>query len=142
MKKLFLLLVLLQLLIIGCEKQDIYDQLNGTWKIFSISGSIMGWQTIRDFDLLIFNSSNNYSVFFNNNVIQGGSYKIEKKDSKQSEYSEREFLLVLKESFNIHPIANFYSDHPFDIIFNGGDTLTLLQSGIYDGFNYHFVREK
>ncbi|MFZ0282206.1 MAG: hypothetical protein WAL29_11180 [Bacteroidales bacterium] len=40
-----------------------------------------------------------------------------------------------------HPIANFYTEFPFDIIFHENGDLTLSQSGIVDGFNYHFVRE-
>ena len=140
MKKIGLAIVLMILLILGCEKQEMYNQLHGNWRIYAVSGSIMGWQTIRDFDAVSFNNSNKYSVYFNDTVIQGGSYRIEKQEPKKYGTINVEFLLKLSESFDNHPYANFYPEFPFDIIFYGNDTLTLSQTNISDGFNYHFVR--
>ncbi len=128
-------------LIFGCEKHDIYDQLRGAWEIKAVSGSIMGWSTIRDFDLITFDGSNKYSVYFKETIIQGGSYKIEKQEPIRYGKTNIEFLLILNESFDNHPYANFYSEFPFDIIFHGNDTLTLSQTTISDGFNYHFLRK-
>lgn len=116
MKKLIYLVALLALCIQGCEKQETYDELQGTWKIIGVSGSTMGFQSIRDFDKVIFNHSNNYLVSFNDTVIQAGSYKIEKQFPKKFGNIKVEFLLILNESFNSQPYANFYPEFTMDII--------------------------
>lgn len=141
MKNLVFLTIFFALIIYGCEKQEINDQLNGNWRIIGISGSIMGFQSIRDFDVVSFNHSGNYSVYFNDSVIQGGSFIIERQDPKEFGKTKIEFLLKLNESFDNHPYANFYSEYPMNIIFFGNDSLTLSQTGISDGFNYHFVKK-
>lgn len=140
MKKLIYLTTFLALFILGCEKQEMEDQLNGNWKIRAISGSIVGGAPVRDFEKVSFSSSNKYSLYFNDTIIQGGSYKIKKQDIKNYGNTKVEFLLKLNKTFDNHPYANFYSELPFDIIFYGTDTLTLSQP-FSDGYNYHFVRE-
>ena len=50
----------------GCEKQEMDKQIQGNWRIMGISGSIVGFQSIRDFDAVSFNRSDKYSVYFNN----------------------------------------------------------------------------
>jgi hypothetical protein len=139
MKKLVLLIIFIAFTGYGCEKQEMYNQLYGNWRIIGISGSISGGQSIRDFDAISFNHSDNYSVYFNDSVIQGGTYKIEKQVPKIYGNVKVEFLLILHKSFDNHPYANFYSEFPMDIIFYGNDSLTLSQT-VTDGFNYHFVR--
>jgi hypothetical protein len=141
MKSLARLIILLTIFILGCEKQEMENRLHGNWKIYAVSGTIMGWSSIRDFDIVSFNNSDKYSVFFNDTVIQGGSFKVEKQEPKQYGKINVEFLLILNESFDNHPYANFYPEKPMDIIFYGNDSLTLSQTHVSDGFNYHFVRE-
>jgi hypothetical protein len=129
----------------GCEKQEMYNQIQeiqGYWKIIGISGGITGGQSIQDFDVVSFDTSDKYSVYFNDLIIQGGSYKIEEQEPIEYGNTKIEFLLTLNESFNNHPDANFCTDWPMYVIFFGNDTLTLSQAGIMDGFNYHFVRKK
>ncbi len=141
MKKIIFLSVCIALTALACEKQEMNKQIQGNWKITGISGSIAGFQSIRNFDAVRFDRSDRYSVYFNHTVIQGGSYEIKRQSSKDIENSGIEFLLTLHESFNNDPVANFYTDHPFEIFFLEDGKLTLSQSGITDGFNYHFVRE-
>jgi hypothetical protein len=141
MKNLACLTTFLAIFILGCEKQQMENQLHGNWKIYAVSGTIMGWSSIRDFDLVSFNNSDKYSVYFNDLVIQGGSFKVEKQEPKKYGKVNIEYLLILNESFDDHPYANFYPEMPMDIIFFGNDTLTLSQTNCSDGFNYHFVRE-
>ena len=141
MKNIACLTTFLAIFILGCEKQQLENQLHGNWKIFAISGTIVGGSSIRDFDLVSFNNSDKYSVYFNDLEIQGGSYKVEKQKLKKYGKVNIEYLLILDESFNDHPYANFYPVMPMDIIFFGNDTLTLSQTNCSDGFNYHFVRE-
>jgi hypothetical protein len=141
MRKLTCLILLLSTFILGCEKQEIESRLHGNWKIYAVSGTIMGWSSIRDFDIVSFNNSDKYSVYFNHVVIQGGSFKVEKQEPKKYGPVNVEYLLILNESFDDHPNANFYPEIPMDIIFYGNDTLTLSQTQVSDGFNYHFVRE-
>jgi len=141
MRKLVFLFTLLTTITIGCEKADVYHRLQGSWRIIGISGTYFGFESIRDFDKIYFNNSDKYYVSFDGSEIQGGSYEIEKLDNDKYSRSEVEFRLILHESFNNHPYANFYSYVPFDIMFNGNDTLTLSQADIFDGYNYHFVRK-
>jgi hypothetical protein len=126
------------LMAFGCEHDNVGNNIIGNWKIDAISGTISGHQDIRDFDHLKFNDSGSYQVFFNNGVIQEGSYEIKKNNTEKSGY---EYFLLLKESHNSHPGANFYSNYPFKISFDGENSLTLSQHGITDGFVYHFVRD-
>jgi hypothetical protein len=141
MKKTVVLISLFAIITISCEKQETSHQLHGYWKIRGISGSIMGSAPIIDFDEVHFGNSEKYSVFFNGTEIQGGSYKIQKEDPDKWPLSEVKFQLILHESFNNNLNANFYTFAPFAIIFNGNDTLTLSQTDLYDGYNYHFVRK-
>jgi len=141
MKKLACLTTFLAIFILGCEKQQMENQLHGNWKIYAISGTIMGWSSIRDFDKVSFKNAGKYSVYFNDLVIQGGSFKVENQEPKKYGKVNVEYLLILNESFDNHPYANFYPEKPMDIIFYGNDTLTLSQTHVSDGFNYHFVRE-
>ena len=141
MKKKVILIFFIALTISSCEKQEMYDQLYGSWQIFGVSGSILGSQPVRDFDIVTFGQSGKYSVSLNDTIIQGGSYHIQRQPSKKYGEIKVDFLLVLNESFNNHPYANFYSWEPFDIIFYGSDTLTLSQVNVSDGFNYHFKRK-
>ena len=141
MKKLRILFVLFSLVNTGCEKHEICDQLAGYWEIKAVSGGIMGWSEIRDFDIVNFNSSNKYYVYYNDTLIQGGTYKIERQEPENYGKTRIEFLLKLNETFDNHPFANFYSEFPLDIFFNGTDRLTLSQANVDDGFNYHFLRK-
>jgi hypothetical protein len=141
MKSLAYLTTFLAIFILGCEKQQMENQLHGNWKIYAVSGTIMGWSSIRDFDIVSFNNSDDYSVFYQDLKIQGGSFKVEKQNPYKFGKITVEYRLLLNESFDNHPNANFYTEMPMDIIFFGNDTLTLSQANCNDGFNYHFVRE-
>jgi hypothetical protein len=125
----------------ACEKQEVYNDLQGRWRITGISGSIAGSQQVRNFDIVYFKQSNFYTVFFDGSAIQGGSYSLEKKKSENPGDNTFEFRVRFTESFNNDPYANFYTEFPMIITFDGNKTLTLSQADITDGFNYHFVRE-
>jgi hypothetical protein len=127
------------LMAFGCEHDNVSNTIQGRWKIAAISGTIAGSQDIRDFDHLKLNDHDSYQVFFNNDVIQEGSYEIIKNNAgKEGEY---DYFLMLKESHNSNPNANFYPNYPFKISIDGKNSLTLSQHGITDGFVYHFVRD-
>lgn len=135
MKKEILLLFFLALTLTACEKQELYNQLYGSWKILAVSGGITGSQSIRDFDVVEFSHSGKYSVLFNGTKIQGGTFTIEQQNSNKHDYK-----LILKEEFNNHPYADFYTFTPFSMNFNDDGTLTLRQIEVSDGFQYDFKR--
>jgi hypothetical protein len=140
MKKIAVLVIFFSVLLSGCEKQELNNQLNGSWKILSVSGGITGSQSIRDFDELQFSRSGKYFVTFNGTVIQGGTYELEKQQYKGYNYRDYDYKMYLTEKFNNHPYANFYAFTPFSITFNNDGTLTLRQVEVSDGFQYDFKR--
>jgi hypothetical protein len=141
MKKLLVISILILLSASACEKQEVYNDLQGRWRISGISGSIAGSQQVRNFDILYFKQSGLYTVFFDGSAIQGGSYNLEKKKSENSGDNAWEFRVRFTESYNNDPYSNFYIDFPMIITFDKENTLTLSQADITDGFNYHFVRD-
>jgi hypothetical protein len=141
MKKLVTISILIVLAASACEKQEVYNDLQGRWRITGISGSIIGSQQVRNFDIVYFKQSGFYTVFFDGSAIQGGSYILEKKNSENTGDNALEYCVRFKESFNKDPYANFYTEFPMVITFDGKNKLMLSQAGITDGFNYHFVRE-
>ena len=136
MKKVIVLTFFLAFILTACEKQEVYDQLYGRWKIIAVSGGMTGSQSIRDFDVVHFSNSGMYSVLFNETIIQTGTYIIEKQNSNKHDYK-----LILREELNNHPYANFYAFSPFSIDFNKDRTLTLRQIEMSDGFQYDFKRD-
>lgn len=141
MKKLFIISVLIVFAASACEKQDVYNDLQGRWRITGISGSIAGSQQVRNFDILYFKQSGFYTVFHDGSAIQGGSYDLEKKKSENSGNNAYEFRIRFTESYNNDLYCNFYTDFPMIITFDKDNTLTLSQADISDGFNYHFVQD-
>ncbi len=141
MRKLVIITILIVLAVSACEKQEVYNDLQGRWKITGISGTIAGSQQIRNFDILYFKQSGFYTVFCDGSAIQGGSYTLEKKKSGNPEDNTYEFRLRFDESYNKDPYSNFYTEFPMIITFDGNKSLTLSQADISDGFNYHFTRE-
>ena len=140
MKKLLVLSVFIASIFYGCEKQDLHDQLNGTWKIIGIGGSFQGWQTVKDFDLVSFSESGTYTVFYENAAVEGGSYKIEKFDPKKYG-STSEYHVNFNKSYNHNCTSNFYTSSNLAILFCGNDTLYLSEYECTDGFSYGFVRK-
>jgi hypothetical protein len=140
MKKIIALVIFFSFSLSGCEKQELYTELHGSWKILAVSGGITGSQSIRDFDEIQFTHSGKYSVFFNGIVIQGGTFELEKQKYKKYNSNKYDYQLVLYENFNNHPYANFYTFTPFSMTFNNDGTLTLRQLEISDGFQYDFKR--
>jgi len=141
MKKLVTISILIVLAASACEKQEVYNDLQGRWRITGISGSIAGSQQVRNFDIVYFKQSDLYTVFFDGSAIQGGSYKLEKKKSENPGNNTYEFRVRFTESYNKDPYSNFYTEFPMIITFDRDNTLTLSQADITDGFNYHFVRD-
>lgn len=139
MKRAFLIIVPVFLMAFGCEHDDINNTIHGSWKITSISGSIAGRQDIRDFDHLQIKEPDIYQVLFNDDIIQDGVFEIQKRYTGTA--GKFDYLLLLKESHNNHPDANFYSNYPLMMTFDGNNSLTLSQYGITDGFVYHFARD-
>ncbi|TFH44499.1 MAG: hypothetical protein E4G94_03690 [ANME-2 cluster archaeon] len=135
MKKLVFWMIIIALTASACEKQEMFSQLNGEWKITGISGSIAGSQTVNNFDVISFSQSGSYTVFFNDTPIQGGSYKIQ-----QGMENEIFFWVNFNEKFNNDPLSNFYTQFGKRITLIGNESLTLSDMGITDGFNYHFAR--
>ena len=80
-------------------------------------------------------------MIFDGSAIQGGSYSMEKKMSENPGDNTYEFRVRSIEPFNNDPYANFYTEFPMAITFDGKDKIMLSQADITDGFNYHFVRE-
>ena len=128
-------MIIIALTASACEKQEMFSQLNGEWKITGISGSIAGSQTVNNFDVISFSQSGSYTVFFNDTPIQGGSYKIQ-----QGMENEIFFWVNFNEKFNNDPLSNFYTQFGKRITLIGNESLTLSDMGITDGFNYHFAR--
>ena len=141
MKKLVTISFLIVLAATACEKQEVYNDLQGRWKIIGISGTIAGSQQIRNFDIVYFKQSGFYTVFCDGAAIQGGSYSLEKKKLEDSVDNSFEFRVRFTESYNKDPYSNFYTELPMVITFDLDNTLTLSQADISDGFNYHFTRE-
>ncbi len=141
MKIIVIIPVLIVLASSACEDQEVYNDLQGRWKITGISGTIAGSQQVRNFDIVYFKQSNFYTVFFDGFAIQGGSYNLEKKKSENPGDKTFEFRVRFSESFNKDPYSNFYTEFPMIISFDGNETLTLSQADVSDGLNYHFVRE-
>ncbi len=141
MKKLVTISILIFLAASACDKQEVYNDLQGRWRITGISGSIAGSQQVRDFDIVYFKEAGFYTVFFDGSAIQGGSYNLEKKKSENRGDNTSEFRVRFTESFNKDPYSNFYTEFPMIITFDKNNALTLSQADITDGFNYHFVRE-
>lgn len=141
MKKLVTISFLIVLTASACEKQEVYNDLQGRWKIIGISGSIAGSQQIRNFDIVYFKQSGFYTVFCDGSAIQGGSYILEKKKSGNPADNTYEFRVRFTESYNKDPYSNFYTEIPMIITFDGNESLTLSQADISDGFNYHFMRD-
>jgi hypothetical protein len=136
MKRIVFSMIIIALTASACEKQEMFSQLNGEWKITGISGSIAGSQTVRNFDVISFSQSGSYTVFNNGTPIQGGSFKIHK-----SMDNEIFFWVDFNEEYNNDPTANFYSQFSKKISLIDNESLTLSDMGITDGFFYHFVRE-
>jgi hypothetical protein len=141
MKILVTISILIALAASACEKQEVYNDLQGRWKIVGISGTIAGSQQIRNFDIVYFKQSGFYTVFCDGAAIQGGSYSLEKKKLEDSGDNTYEFRVRFTESYNKDPYSNFYTELPMIITFDLDNTLTLSQADISDGFNYHFVRD-
>lgn len=141
MKKLLVISILIVLAASACDKQEVYNDLQGRWRITGISGSIAGSQQVRNFDIVYFKQSGFYTVFLDGSAIQGGSYDLEKKKSENSSDNTYEFRVRFTESYSNDPYCNFYTDFPMIITFDKDNTLTLSQADISDGFNYHFVRD-
>jgi hypothetical protein len=141
MRKLVIITILIVLAASACEKQEVYNDLQGRWKIIGISGTIAGSQQIRNFDILYFKQSGFYTVFCDGLAIQGGSYTLEKKKSGNPADNTFEFRVRFTESYNKDPYSNFYTEIPMIITLDGNKTLILSQADISDGFNYHFVRD-
>lgn len=141
MKKLVTISILIVLAVSACEKQEVYTDLQGRWRITGISGSIAGSQQVRNFDIVYFKQANFYTVFFDGSAIQGGSYRLEKNKSENPGDNKSEFRVRFTESYNKDPYSNFYTEFPMTITFDGNNTLTLSQADMTFGFNYHFVRE-
>jgi hypothetical protein len=139
MKRALIVIIPVFVMAFGCEHNDVVNSIDGSWKIVSISGTIAGSQDIRDFDHLRINEQGSYQVLFNNDVIQDGSSEIQKKYTGKE--AKHDYFLILKETHNNHPDANFYSNYPLKISFDGENSLTLSQYGITDGFVYHFLRD-
>jgi hypothetical protein len=141
MKKSIFVILIFAFSAAGCEKQEIYNDLVGKWLITSVSGGITGWSEIRDFDGIMFTQKGKYSVLFSGEVIQGGTYRLEKQKYKNPSSGKYDFQLMLDEDFNNHPNANFYSDMPFSFEFMKDESLmTLRQINCSDGFQYDFKR--
>jgi len=141
MKKLLVISILIILAASSCEKQEVYNDLQGRWRITGISGSIAGSQQVRNFDIVYFKQSGFYTVFLDGSAIQGGSYDLEKKESENSGENTWEFRVRFTESYNKDQYCNFYTDFPMIITFDKDNTLTLSQADIADGLNYHFLRD-
>jgi hypothetical protein len=141
MRKLVTIIILIAFAVSACEKQDVYNDLQGRWRITGISGSIAGSQPVRNFDVLFFKQSGFYSVLLNGSAIKEGTYDLEKKKPENTPDNAWEFRIRFTESYNKDPYCNFYTDYPMIITFDKDNTLTLSQADISDGFNYHFVRD-
>jgi len=141
MKQLVIISIAIVLAASACEKQEVYNDLQGRWRITGISGSIAGSQQVRNFDVLFFKQSGFYSVLLNGSAIQEGTYDLAKKKPDNTADNAWEFRIRFTESYNKDPYCNFYTDYPMIITFDKDNTLTLSQADISDGFNYHFVRD-
>jgi len=141
MKLLVIISIAIVLAASACEKQEVYNDLQGRWRITGISGSIAGSQQVRNFDVLFFKQSGFYSVLLNGSAIKEGTYDLEKKKPDNTADNAWEFRIRFTESYNKDPYCNFYTDYPMIITFDKDNTLTLSQADISDGFNYHFVRD-
>ena len=140
MKKLIIFSVLIISAFSSCEKLEVYDQLNGSRSIEGISGSIMGWQDVKNFDKLTINQSGSYYVSFNEAEVQRGSYTIEKQKPRKFADYTIEYFIKFNSTAQSDIYSNFYTDLPLDIMLHNNGTLILSQREITDGFNYHFKR--
>lgn len=121
---------------ISCEEEDsgifndTFKSLYGEWELYSVSGGFGGSGHELNFDNLIVEKQNNYSIVKNDTIQEYGKIIIKEQDSEELLI---EFVLTEGElPFMIFPSAN--------VKFYGSDTLSL-NGTCCDWYNYHFVRK-
>ncbi len=142
MKKFLVLILLVCLNITACKKEDIVVELYGTWKVYDVPADILGNPRVIDFDFVTFLSSNQYSVFHADTTIQSGTFSLTKISPLEiSGYETINYMINLKESFNLHPHENLYNyGVGFYVVFNGQDSLSLATSISISGLNNDWFR--
>jgi len=146
MKKFLVLILLVCLNITACKKEDIVIELYGTWKVYDVPADILGNPRVIDFDFVTFFSSNQYSVFHADTTIQSGTFSLTKISPWEiSGYETINYIINLKESFNLHPHENLYNyGVGFYVVLNGQDSLSLATSLSTSGTNewFRFIRKE
>lgn len=146
MKKFLVLILLVCLNITACKKEDIVIELYGTWKVYDVPTDILGNPRVIDFDFVTFFSSNQYSVFHADTTIQSGTFSLTKISPWEiSGYETINYIINLKESFNLHPHENLYNyGVGFYVVLNGQDSLSLATSLSTSGTNewFRFIRKE
>jgi hypothetical protein len=145
MKRFLSIFLLIFLITTACKKEDKCYELYGTWKVYDVPTDILGNPGLLDFDFVTFLSSDQYSVYHADTIIQGGTFSFSR-ISPPDIFGDVtiNYTLKLKESFNIHPNKNLYNETGLFIIFNGKDSLSLAISVAYSGPNndwFRFVRK-
>lgn len=146
MKKFLVLILLVCLNITACKKEDIVIELYGTWKVYDVPTDILGNPRVIDFDFVTFFSSNQYSVFHADTTIQSGTFSLTRISPLEiSGYETINYIINLKESFNLHPHENLYNyGVGFYVVLNGQDSLSLATSLSTSGTNewFRFIRKE
>ena len=147
MKKFLVIILLVYLNITACKKEDTFFELYGTWKVYDVPTDILGNPRLIDFDFVTFFNSNQYSVFHADTTIQSGTFSLIKISPLElSGYETINYMINLKESFNLHPHENLYNyGVGFFVVFNGKDSLSLATGISYSGTNddwFRFIRKE
>ena len=130
--------IILVVLLYSCEKHEFKNDIEGLWKIESISGGIVPTANIitPNYDYLQLKNSDTYLILRNDSIIEKGNYALKKNVSNNS-YG---WYIIFNEDFNYDPSLAFDNSYDYYIKLISNDTLIFSQKDIEDGASFFYTR--
>jgi hypothetical protein len=133
-----LLILLVTILLLSCEKQDFQHKLVGKWRIIGSGGGIGGQGDSYNFSTLVLDRKERYKFLRSNSIVETGDYLISDNETNfGQEYWE--FQLEFKFDSRIDDGAAHLSPGALVIQMISSDSLCLAEP-FADGFGWCFVR--
>jgi hypothetical protein len=132
-----LILVILLVSIISCEKWDLKHDLCAKWKIFGSSGGIHGQGDNYYFDYMYLDKTNNYRFSRNDTIIEEGNFDL---IDYHNTSSLGDYAIEFSPNKQIKVGAGHITAQPMIIQIITSDSIRLFD-GLIDGFAYYFEKQ-
>jgi len=135
MKRYTFLIIILLVSLTSCEKIQMENDLQGTWKLWKVRGGYSGEGFNANFSHLIIPTNKHFEIQQNETLLEDGTYNIYKVDKV---WAGSNWRIEFNRNIVLEPGATFLSEGAF--CFDSSDTLSFAEVA-YDGFTWVFIKE-